>query len=82
MVQVNLNPALPWHYLPLSGFAESTMELGKMSTSLAAAMTDGDVRKIDQDAGKVTIKHDDIKPLDMPGMPRVLLPKTRACWST
>lgn len=53
-----------------------------MSTSLAAAMTDGDVRKIDQDAGKVTIKHDDIKPLDMPGMPRVLLPKTRACLPT
>lgn len=63
--------------LPLSGFAESPMEPGKMSTSMAAAMTDGDVRKVDQDTGKVTIKHGDIQHLDMPGMTMVFTAKDK-----
>ena len=49
-----------------------------MSTSLAAAMTDGDVRKVDQDAGKVTIKHGDIKHMDMPGMTMVFTAKDKS----
>lgn len=49
-----------------------------MSTSLAAAMTEGDVRKVDQDAGKVTIKHGDIKHLDMPGMTMVFTAKDKS----
>ena len=35
------------------------------------AMTDGEVKKIDADNGKVTLKHGDIKNLDMPGMTMV-----------
>ena len=34
----------------------------------AAAMTAGEVKKVDKEAGKVTIKHGPIKNLDMPGM--------------
>ena len=31
----------------------------------ASAITDGEVRKIDKDAGKITIKHGELKNLDM-----------------
>jgi Cu/Ag efflux protein CusF len=31
-------------------------------------MTDGEVRKVDKDQGKVTLKHGPIVSLDMPGM--------------
>lgn len=43
--------------LPLSGFAQS--------------LTDGEVKKVDLDTGKVTIKHGEIKHLDMPSMTMV-----------
>lgn len=36
-----------------------------------AAMTDGEIKKVDKDGGKVTIKHGDIKNLGMPGMTMV-----------
>ena len=35
------------------------------------AMTDGEVRKIDKDAKKITLKHGEIKNLDMPPMTMV-----------
>ena len=37
----------------------------------AGQMTDGEVRKIDKDNQKITLKHGDIKSLDMPGMTMV-----------
>lgn len=37
----------------------------------SAAMADGEVRKVDKDAGKVTLKHGYIKSLDMPPMTMV-----------
>jgi Cu(I)/Ag(I) efflux system periplasmic protein CusF len=37
----------------------------------AADMTDGEVRKIDKDAKKITLKHAEIKSLDMPAMTMV-----------
>lgn len=37
----------------------------------AADMTEGEVRKIDKDAKKITIKHGEIKNLDMPAMTMV-----------
>ena len=42
-----------------------------MESAQAPAMTDGEIKKIDQTNGKVTIKHGDIKHLDMPGMTMV-----------
>jgi Cu/Ag efflux protein CusF len=37
----------------------------------ASDMTAGEVRKVDKDAGKITLKHGDIKNLDMPAMTMV-----------
>lgn len=43
-----------------------------------AAMTEGEVRKIDKDNKKITIKHGEIKNLDMPGMTMVFRVKDSA----
>ena len=37
----------------------------------AADLADGEVRKVDKDAGKLTLKHGEIRNLDMPGMTMV-----------
>lgn len=42
-----------------------------MAPAAAAELADGEVRRIDADAGKVTLKHGDIKSLDMPPMTMV-----------
>jgi Cu/Ag efflux protein CusF len=39
-----------------------------MATAPAADVVDGEVRKVDKGAGTITLKHGDIKNLDMPGM--------------
>lgn len=41
-------------------------------------MTDAEVRKIDIEAGKVTLKHGEIRNLDMPGMTMVFVVKDKA----
>lgn len=43
-----------------------------------AVMTDGEVRKVDRDNQKITLKHDDIKNLDMPAMTMVFAVKDAA----
>lgn len=48
------------------------------TTSTEAAMTDGEVKKVDKDAGKVTIKHGPIVNLDMPNMTMVFRVKDPA----
>ena len=49
-------------------------------TAQAAAgeMTDGEVRKVDKEGGKLTLKHADIKSLDMPAMTMVFTVKDKA----
>lgn len=49
-------------------------------TALAAAeeFADGEVRKIDKEAGKITLKHGVIKSLDMPGMTMVFQVRDKA----
>ena len=68
--------------LPVGSFAQSTMDHGKMGMSQPASMTDGEVKKVDQDAGKVTIKHGEIKHMDMPGMTMVFTAKDKAMLSS
>ena len=46
--------------------------------SAAADMTDGEVRKVDKEAAKITLKHADIKSLDMPAMTMVFNVKDKA----
>jgi Cu(I)/Ag(I) efflux system periplasmic protein CusF len=48
------------------------------ATAGAADMTDGEVRKVDIDAGKLTLKHADIKSLDMPAMTMVFVVQDKA----
>ena len=41
-------------------------------------ITEGEIRKVDRDAGKLTIKHGDIRNLDMPAMTMVFQVKDKA----
>ena len=52
----------------------------KKDTAVAAPadMADGEIRKIDMDNKKITIKHGEIKNLDMPGMTMVFQVKDAA----
>ena len=52
---------------------------GKATAQAATGdMTDGEVRKVDLEGGKLTLKHADIKSLDMPGMTMVFVVKDKA----
>ena len=54
-------------------------KMGGMSTPGApASMSEGEVRKVDKEAKKITLKHGDIKNLDMPGMTMVFQVKDAA----
>lgn len=44
----------------------------------AADMADGEIRKVDKENGKLTIKHGEIKNLDMPGMTMVFVVKDKS----
>ena len=73
--------ATVWAFTAFVGnpaFAQMNMDHGKMGMAAAPGMTDGEVRKIDKDAGKITIKHGDIKHMDMPGMTMVFVAKDKA----
>jgi Cu/Ag efflux protein CusF len=48
-------------------FAALTLALAA-GASLAQALVDGEVRKVDREQGKLTLRHDEIKNLDMPAM--------------
>jgi Cu(I)/Ag(I) efflux system periplasmic protein CusF len=49
-----------------------------IAQATASDMTEGEIRKIDKDAKKLTIKHGEIKNLDMPGMTMVFAVKDPA----
>lgn len=51
---------------------------GMKMDGMPASMTEGEVRKIDKEARKITLKHGDIKNLDMPGMTMVFQVKDAA----
>ncbi len=48
------------------------------STASAPSMAEGEVRKVDKAAGKVTLKHGPIKSIDMPPMTMVFQVRERA----
>ena len=54
----------------------ATMSTGDMEASVD--MTEGEIRKISKDTGKVTIKHGPIKNMDMPPMTMVFTAKDPA----
>ena len=48
------------------------------ASSTMTMLTDGEVRKIDPAAGKITIKHGPIQHMDMPGMTMVFTARDKA----
>ena len=50
----------------------------EMPAATSNDMAEGEIRKVDTDAKKITIKHGDIKNLDMPGMTMVFQVKDPA----
>ena len=63
-------------------FSVTTHAQEKPATAQASTptvdMTDGEIRKINKDTQKITIKHGEIKNLDMPGMTMVFQVKDSA----
>ncbi|MEY4757236.1 MAG: hypothetical protein RJA34_2134 [Pseudomonadota bacterium] len=58
--------------LPARGGAQTQIDHASMEASQSAAsMTDGEVKKVDPANGRITLRHRDIKHLDMPGMTMV-----------
>ncbi len=57
--------------------AAGTANQGSAAAS-SADMADGEIRKVDMDNKKITIKHGEIKNLDMPGMTMVFQVKDPA----
>lgn len=72
---------------PVASFAQSATATNTANTGVAVAtesapvvsagMTDGEVKKINLDTGKITIKHAPIAHLDMPGMTMVFTAKDK-----
>ena len=58
--------------------AASAPKTGDSATQASAEMTNGEVRKVDMDTKKITLKHDEIKNLGMPGMTMVFQVKDPA----
>ena len=68
---------------PLSiSFAQQPVPAAATSTAPNQDMTDGEIRKIDKDSKKITIKHGEIKNLDMPAMTMVFQVKDTAVLDT
>lgn len=49
-----------------------------VAAAAPADMAEGEVRKVDKDSSKVTLKHGEIKSLDMPPMTMVFVVKDKA----
>lgn len=56
----------------------SKMDHSKMGMAPAPGMTEGEVRKVDKESGKITLKHAAIKHLDMSPMTMVFTVKDKA----
>ena len=59
-------------------WATGNAQVTLVAQAAAAEMTDGEVRKVDKEGGKLTLRHGEIKNLDMPGMTMVFVVKDKA----
>lgn len=57
--------------MPLSSFAASDTAAPSTSAQSDGQMAEGEIRKVDKDAKKITIKHGELKNLEMPPMTMV-----------
>lgn len=56
---------------PMTLYAATDSTTAAISSESAGEAVDGEVRKVDKDAKKITIKHAELKSLDMPPMTMV-----------
>ncbi|MHB8948402.1 MAG: copper-binding protein [Rhodoferax sp.] len=79
-----INPMLAATAIALSAlfsgavFAQASHDQKTMEMSSKPGLTDGEVRKIDKEAGKLTIRHGEIKHLEMPPMTMVFVAKDKS----
>ncbi len=68
----------------LSGhaFAAASAQPTQMEMANSPSLTDGEVKKIDKEQGKITLKHGAIKHMDMPGMTMVFSVKDKTMLDT
>jgi Cu/Ag efflux protein CusF len=66
------------HILASVAAAALAMPAFAQQTAPSADMTDGEVRKVDRDTKRITLKHGEIKNLDMPPMTMVFQVKDPA----
>ena len=71
-------PAMAQTAADHSKMEHGKMEHGKMGMAATSAVADGEVRKIDKENGKITIRHGEIKHMDMPPMTMVFTAKDKA----
>jgi Cu(I)/Ag(I) efflux system protein CusF len=66
--------------LPVSlpALAQGHVGHGSMGAAQSASKIDGEIRKVDKAAGKLTIKHGDIKQMGMPPMTMMFPVKDKA----
>jgi Cu(I)/Ag(I) efflux system protein CusF len=65
----------------VTGFAQAQTgqsKIGDTTPDQPRDITNGEIRKIDKDAGKVTIKHGEIRNLEMPAMTMAFPVKEKA----
>ena len=63
---------------PYAASADGDHKDAHAPSASSAAMTTGEIRKVDKDANKITIKHGPIQNLDMPAMTMVFQVKEPA----
>ena len=71
MLRSRYVPSLRFPRLLAAAVLTAATLLPAMAQTPAKEMADAEVRKVDRDAKKVTLKHGPIKNLDMPGMTMV-----------
>ncbi len=71
LVVASLSVAMPL-------MAQTTTDQSKPGMTATPGLTDGEIRKIDKENGKITIKHGEIKHMDMPPMSMVFHVKDKA----
>ena len=64
--------------MPMVAHADDAHHKKSQATASDAVLTSGEVRKVDKEAGKVTIKHGPLTNLDMPAMTMVFRVKDPA----
>ncbi len=67
---------------PMSSFAQSdTDPASAVAAKPASALSEGEIRRLDPESGKLTIRHGEIRNLDMPPMTMVFTAQDKALLS-